>query len=63
MSSSVFEVVDRNKARAFVQVPAAEAAGRASGVIDGEYRFVEDRTGYCFRRVTFPILTLAAKLP
>jgi hypothetical protein len=42
----VFQVLDINKARAFIQAPDAEEAAKASGVIDGEYHFVEDSVGY-----------------
>jgi CRISPR/Cas system CSM-associated protein Csm4 (group 5 of RAMP superfamily) len=42
----VFQVLDINLARAFIQTPDAEEAGKASGVIDGEYHFVEDSALY-----------------
>ena len=42
----VFEVSDMGKAQAFIQAPGAAEAGKASGVIDGEYHFVEDSQGY-----------------
>ncbi len=42
----VFLVLDINKARTFIQTPDAEEAGKASGVIDGEYHFVEDSALY-----------------
>ncbi len=42
----MFEVVDMNKALAFIQAPEAAEAGKASGVIDDEYHFVEDTAGY-----------------
>jgi hypothetical protein len=42
----LFEVTDRNKAATFIQAPEAEEAGRASGVMDGEYHFIEDSAGY-----------------
>jgi hypothetical protein len=38
----VFEVSDIEKARAFISAPGASEAAKASGVIDGEYHFVED---------------------
>jgi len=41
----VFEVRDVERARAFIRDPLAAAAGRASGVLDGEYRFLESATG------------------
>jgi len=37
----VFEVLDVERARAFIRDPLAAAAGKASGVLDGEYRFLE----------------------
>ena len=37
----VFEVLDLEKAKAFVSDPAAAEAGEASGVIDGEIHLVE----------------------
>ncbi|MEK6322545.1 MAG: hypothetical protein AABN33_12790 [Acidobacteriota bacterium] len=42
----VFEVSDIEKARAFINAPEAEEAGRASGVLDGEYHFIEESKGY-----------------
>jgi hypothetical protein len=42
----VFEVGEMEKARAFIHVPDAEEAGTASGIIDGEYHFVEDSQRY-----------------
>lgn len=42
----VFEVGDIDKARAFINAPDAEEAGRASGVLDGEYHFIEESKGY-----------------
>jgi hypothetical protein len=41
-----FEVSSLEKARAFISNPKAAKAGDASGVIDGEYNFVEDAGGY-----------------
>jgi hypothetical protein len=42
----VFWVDDIEKAKAFINAPGAEEAGRESGVIDGEYHFVEDTSCY-----------------
>jgi hypothetical protein len=42
----VFEVASIEKARKFIDNPEAARAGEASGVIDGEYHFVEDGGGY-----------------
>jgi hypothetical protein len=42
----VFEVGSLDKAREFISNPEAAKAGTASGVIDGEYQFVEDAGGY-----------------
>lgn len=42
----LFEVTDTKKARAFISNPAAAEAGRTSGVLDGEYYFLESSTGY-----------------
>lgn len=41
----LFEVDDEKKARAFLNDPAAAEAGRASGVLDGEYHFLGNDTG------------------
>lgn len=41
----VFEVGDIEKARGFINAPGAAEVGKASGVIDGEYHFVEDSRG------------------
>ena len=38
----LFAVADVDKAKAFINDPAAEEAGRVSGVIDGEIHFVSD---------------------
>lgn len=38
----VFEVKDIGKARTFINTPEAAAAGQESGVVDGEYHFIED---------------------
>jgi hypothetical protein len=42
----VFEVESIDKARKFISDPEAAKAGEASGVIDGDYHFVEDAGGY-----------------
>jgi hypothetical protein len=42
----LFEVTDSEKARAFISDPAAAEAGKASGVLDGEYHFLESSAGY-----------------
>jgi len=42
----LFEVTDPEKARAFISNPAAAEAGKTSGVLDGEYHFLESYTGY-----------------
>ena len=41
-----FEVVSMDKARAFISNPEAAQAAKTSGVLEGEYRFVEDAGGY-----------------
>ena len=42
----LFEVTSLDKARAFIGNPAAAEAGKASGVLDGEYHFLESSAGY-----------------
>ena len=42
----MFAVASVDQAREFIHDPAAAEAGRASGVIDGEYYFVDDAGGY-----------------
>ncbi len=42
----LFEVASMDKAREFISNSEAAKAGEASGVIDGEYHFVEDAGGY-----------------
>lgn len=42
----VFEVASMEKARKFISDPEAATAAKASGVIEGEYHFVEDAGGY-----------------
>ena len=37
----LFEVSDIEKAKAFINTPEAAETGKASGVLDGEYHFVE----------------------
>jgi hypothetical protein len=41
-----FEVIDPQKARAFISNPAAAEAAKTSGVLDGEYHFLESCTGF-----------------
>lgn len=42
----LFEVASVEKAREFIGNPEAAKAGEASGVMDGEYYFIEDCGGY-----------------
>lgn len=42
----LFEVANIERARQFINDPEAAKAGAASGVIEGEYHFVEDAGGY-----------------
>ena len=42
----MFEVADLDKAKRFIGNPEAAKAGEASGVLEGEYQFVEDVGGY-----------------
>ena len=42
----LFEVRDEAKARAFISDPEAGKAAESSGVLDGEYHFLEDAGGY-----------------
>ncbi len=42
----MFEIANIDSARAFISNPAAEEAGKASGVVDGECHFVESAPGY-----------------
>ena len=42
----LFEVTSMEKAREFISNPEAAKAGATSGVLDGEYHFVEDAGGY-----------------
>jgi hypothetical protein len=38
----LFEVASVDRAKEFIGNPGAAEAGRASGVVDGEYHFIED---------------------
>jgi hypothetical protein len=42
----VFEVTNMKKAREFISNPAAAAAAKGSGVLEGEYHFLESGVGY-----------------
>jgi hypothetical protein len=42
----LFEVASIEKAKAFISNPEAAQAGQSSGVLDGEYHFVEDAGHY-----------------
>ena len=42
----LFEVARMEAARAFIGNPKAAQAAEASGVIDGEYHFIEEAGGY-----------------
>jgi hypothetical protein len=42
----LFEIASTEKALEFINNPEAARAGEASGVIDGEYHFVEDAGRY-----------------
>lgn len=42
----LFEVDSLDKARAFINAPEAAETGTASGVLDGEYRFLESSAHY-----------------
>jgi len=42
----MFEVASLEKARNFISNPEAAKAAEASGVMNGEYHFVEDAGGY-----------------
>lgn len=42
----VFEVESLERARSFIDDPAAAEAGKSSGVLDGEYHFLETSQGY-----------------
>ena len=40
----LFEVMDTGKAQAFITAPEAAETGKKSGVLDGEYHFLESST-------------------
>ena len=42
----VFEVTSMKKAREFISNPSAGEAAKASGVLEGEYHFLESSAGY-----------------
>jgi hypothetical protein len=42
----LFEVASTRKAREFISKSGAAKAGESSGVLGGEYHFVEDAGGY-----------------
>jgi hypothetical protein len=42
----VFEVDSLDAARAFINAPGAAEAGKAAGVVDGDYHFLESSTPY-----------------
>jgi len=42
----LFEVVSMGKARAFISNPSAAEAAKTSGVLEGEYHFLESSSGY-----------------
>jgi len=42
----LFEVASVDRAKEFIGNPDAAKAGQASGVVDGEYYFIEDAGGY-----------------
>jgi hypothetical protein len=42
----LFEVTDAGQAHAFIANPAAADAAQASGVIEGEYHFLESTVAY-----------------
>jgi hypothetical protein len=42
----MFEVASMDKALEFISHPEAAKAGYAAGVVDGEYHFLEDASGY-----------------
>ncbi|MFH1175791.1 MAG: hypothetical protein V1750_00170 [Acidobacteriota bacterium] len=42
----LFEVASFERAQSFIGDPAAAEAGQASGVLDGEYNFLESSPGY-----------------
>ena len=42
----LFEVVSMGKARTFISNPSAAEAAKTSGVLEGEYHFLESSSGY-----------------
>jgi hypothetical protein len=42
----LFEVASEGKAREFISAPEGAKAAESSGVIDGEYHFLQDAGGY-----------------
>ncbi len=42
----MFEIASMDDARAFISNPDAAKAGEASGVVDGEFHFLESAPGY-----------------
>ena len=42
----LFEVEERERARAFLEDPVSAAAGADAGVIEGEFQFIDDAGGY-----------------
>jgi hypothetical protein len=42
----MFDVASMDRAMAFMRTPGAEEGREASGVLDGEFHFVEDAGGY-----------------
>ena len=42
----MFEVASLEKARAFLDAPDAAQAGAESGVLEGEYHFIDESDGY-----------------
>ena len=42
----LFELAEENKAREFISNPFAAKAAKTSGVLDGEYHFLESTVGY-----------------
>jgi len=42
----LFRIESIERANAFIGAPEAAAAGKSSGVLDGEYHFIESSEGY-----------------
>jgi hypothetical protein len=42
----MFGIADMDKAKSFLNDPASAEAGRESGVVDGEFHFIESAAGY-----------------